>query len=234
MQMPRKLATAARVSAALERARATARWLGQALRQHWVMTALLVLGLALRVITQVAYRPALFYIDTLKYLFNAFPGTDPVGYKVPLYTMVFFGGLPGVAAVQHLLGLAMAAGLYILLLAPWGAPAGWRRWPPRRCCWTLTSCRSSRWIMPDVWFEAAILGGLMLLLWQRRPGWAAVATAGLVLGSSATLRQVGEILILPAAIYVACAIRGKRRARPGPPCSRWPSPSRSSATARSR
>ena len=63
-------------------------------------------GLVLRVITQIAYRPALFYIDTLKYLFNAFPGTDPVGYKVPLYPMVFFGGLPGIAVVQHLLGLA--------------------------------------------------------------------------------------------------------------------------------
>ena len=233
MQMPRKPATAARVSAALERARATARWLGQASRQHWVMTALLVLGLALRVITQVAYRPALFYIDTLKYLFNAFPGTDPVGYKVPLYTMVFFGGLPGVAAVQHLLGLAMAAGLYILLLR-----RGCARWLAALAAAPLLldayQLQIEQMIMPDVWFEAAILGGLMLLLWQRRPGWAAVATAGLVLGSSATLRQVGEILILPAAIYVACAIRGKRRALAGPPCSRWPSPSRSSATARSR
>src|SRR6201995_5722474 len=108
---------------------AAAEWLWRASRRHWVMSVLLLAGLVLRILTQFAYRPALFYIDTLKYLFNAFPGTDPVGYKVPLYTIVFFGGLPGVAAVQHLLGLAMAAGLYVLLLrrgcARWLAgPAG--------------------------------------------------------------------------------------------------------------
>src|SRR6201999_230066 len=66
-------------------------------------------------------------------------------------------------------------------------------------------------IMPDVWFEAAILGGLILLLWRPRPARLAIAAGGLVLGSSATLRQVGEILILPAAVYVACVTRGARR-----------------------
>jgi hypothetical protein len=37
-----------------------------------------------------------------------------------------------------------------------------------------------------------------------------VIGAGLVLGSSATLRQVGEILVLPAAVYVACVTKGLR------------------------
>ena len=162
MQMPSKPARSARDAAV-----SGAGWLWRTSRQHWVMSALLLAGLVLRVITQIAYRPALFYIDTLKYLFNAFPGTDPVGYKVPLYPMVFFGGLPGVAAAQHLLGLAMAVGLYVLLLR-----RGCARWLAALAAAPLLldayQLQIEQMIMPDVWFEAAILGALMLLLWHRR------------------------------------------------------------------
>src|SRR5260370_6454734 len=67
-------------------------------------------------------------------------------------------------------------------------------------------------IMPDVWFEAAVVAGLALLLWNRRPAlWAAVA-AGLALGASATIRQVGEVLILPALIYLLSTAGGRRQA----------------------
>src|SRR5215472_5589326 len=38
------------------------------LRRHWLAAALLAAGLVLRVLTQLAYRPALFYIDTTRYL----------------------------------------------------------------------------------------------------------------------------------------------------------------------
>src|SRR6516225_3753885 len=60
------------------------RRLAAVLRRHWLATALLAAGLALRVLTQLAYRPALFYIDTTRYLYNVAQGMDPVGYKGPL------------------------------------------------------------------------------------------------------------------------------------------------------
>src|SRR5215472_13386529 len=41
------------------------------LRRHWLAAALLAAGLVLRVLTQFAYRPALFYIDTTRYLYDA-------------------------------------------------------------------------------------------------------------------------------------------------------------------
>src|SRR5438445_344121 len=50
-----------------------------AARRHWLMTALLLAGLVLRLLAQLAYRPALLYIDSLKYLYNAWAGTDPLG-----------------------------------------------------------------------------------------------------------------------------------------------------------
>ena len=43
-------------------------------------SALLAAGLVLRVLAQAAYQPALIYIDTLKYLYGASPGSEPLGY----------------------------------------------------------------------------------------------------------------------------------------------------------
>ncbi|HUZ37383.1 MAG TPA: hypothetical protein VMV17_13750, partial [Streptosporangiaceae bacterium] len=57
-------------------------------------------------------------------------------------------------------------------------------------------------IMPDVMFGTCIVIGLTALLWHPRPPTIAIITGGLALGTSATARQVGEILILPALAYL--------------------------------
>src|SRR5579862_4797990 len=75
------------------------------LRQHWLATAVLTAGLVMRVLAMIAYRPALIYVDTLKYLYGVWSGSDPVGYKVPLKIILLVGNLTTVVAVQHLLGL---------------------------------------------------------------------------------------------------------------------------------
>jgi hypothetical protein len=84
------------------------------LRRQWLAVALLAAGLVLRVLAELAYRPALFYIDTTRYLYNA-DGMDPVGYKGLLRAILLVGNFDAVAAVQHLLGLAMAVVIYLLL-----------------------------------------------------------------------------------------------------------------------
>ena len=116
--------------------------LAAALRRNWLFACLLAAGLVLRILTQLAYQPALLYIDSVKYLFGAYACNDPPGYQLMLKVFLGVGTLPMVAAVQHLLGLAMAVALYLILRRR-GWPAGWPRWPPRRSCWTPTSCRSS-------------------------------------------------------------------------------------------
>jgi hypothetical protein len=179
------------------------------LRRHWLMVALLAAGLALRVLAQVAYRPALFYIDSTRYLYHA-GANDPVGYRLPLKIILFVADLNLVAGVQHALGLAMAVALYLVLL---------RRGSPRWLAALATApvlldayqLQIEQTVMPDSWFEALIVTGLVLLLWQPEPPWPLVAAAGLALGSSATVRQVGEILVLPAACYAVIAARGWRR-----------------------
>ena len=49
------------------------------LRRHWLFSALLAAGLVLRVLVQAGYQPALIYIDTLKYLYGASAGSEPLG-----------------------------------------------------------------------------------------------------------------------------------------------------------
>src|SRR5580704_17396937 len=45
---------------------------GDALRRHWMLALLIAGGLLLRMVTQLAYEPALLFIDSKKYLY----GTD--------------------------------------------------------------------------------------------------------------------------------------------------------------
>ena len=181
-----------------------------ALRRHWLAAVLLAAGLVLRVLAQVAYRPALFYIDTTRYLYNVAPGMDPLGYKGVLRAVAFVGGLGAVAAVQHLLGLAMAVVIYLLLL---------RRGTPRWLAALATApvlldayqLQIEQTLMPDVWFEALIVAGLAILLWRPETSWRRAVAAGVVLGASATFAQVGEALLLPAVIYLVAAGGGWRR-----------------------
>jgi hypothetical protein len=196
-------------SALARRCMALARWWVTLARENWLLALLLTGGLALRVMTQIAYRPALLYIDSLKYLYTA-GGADPVGYRVMLKPLLLAGNLDLVAACQHLLGLAMAVTLAAVLM---------RRGTPRWLAALATApvlldgyqLQMEQTIMPDVMFETLIVAGIAVLLWHPRPPAALVVTGGLFLGASATVRQVGEILLLPALAYVLITVPGWAR-----------------------
>ena len=130
---------------------------------------------------------------------------------MPLKAILLFGNLDAVAAVQHLVGLAMAVTIYAVLLR-----RGTARWLAALAVAPVLldayQLQIEQTIMPDVWFEALIVAGLALLLWRPRPVlWVTIA-AGLALGASATIRQIGEILVLPALVYLLIAAGGWRRA----------------------
>ncbi len=181
------------------------------LSRHRLVCVLLAAGLVMRVLTQVAYHPALIYVDSLKYLYGEYPGSDPLGYRVPLRIILLIGDLGTVAAIQHVLGLALAVALYAVLLR-----CGAARWlaaiavaPVLLDAYQL---QMEHMIMPDVWFEAMLVAGLAVLLWRPAVSWPFAVAAGLILGSSATVKQVGEILILPAVLYLLAVGGGWRRA----------------------
>jgi hypothetical protein len=187
-----------------------------AVRRHWVLALLIAAGLVLRVVTQFAYEPALLFIDSKKYLFGtefghgAWGSFDPIGYTLlVLKPVLIFGNLGLVALVQHAVGLGMAVALYVLMLC-----RGVTRWLAALAVAPVLldayQLNAEQTIMPDVLFEALVVAGVVLLLWRPRPGLAVVILAGLALGMSAPVRQVGEALILPALVYVVAAARDWR------------------------
>ena len=199
----------ARPAGRLARLRQRARQVPSLARRHWLFTVLLTAGLVLRILTQIAYRPALLYIDSTKYLLGAYPGDDPPGYQLALKPVLALGNLDRIAVIQHLLGLGMAIALYVLLL---------RRGVPRWLAALATApvlldayqLQIEQNVMPDVMFEALIVAGVVALLWRATPSPWLVVVAGLALGTSATARQIGEIFILPAVGYLLIVTPGWR------------------------
>lgn len=180
------------------------------LRRHWIASALVTAGLVLRILTQMAYHPAIVYIDSLKYLYDAWPGSDPVGYKIPLRLILAVGDLGTVAAVQHLLGLAIAITLYVVLIRR-GIP----RWLGALAIAPVLldgyQLQAEHMIMPDVWFEAMIVAGLAVLLWNPKPNLRMIVIGSALLGASTGIRQAGEILIVPALIFAVALGGGWRK-----------------------
>jgi hypothetical protein len=179
-------------------------------RRHWLITALLLAGVVLRGLSLAAYQPALLYIDSLKYLFGAWPGNDPLGYNVILKVLLIGGDLNTVTVIQHLVGLAVAVVLYLLLLRR-GTPRWLAALAAAPVLLDAYQVQIEQTIMPDVWFEALIVAGLALLLWRPEPGPWRIAAGGLALGASAPIAQVGQILIVPAVIYLLIIVPGWRR-----------------------
>ena len=201
-------------------------------RRHWPFAILLAVGLSLRAAATVAYRPALIYIDTPRYLGGDQGGLDPLGYTYLLLRPVLLagGGLTGVAVVQHVLGLAMAACLYVLAIRH-----GTGRWLAALAAAPVLldayQVQAEQTIMPDVLFEALIVAAMTVLLWPRSaaadedssPGTASVrgrrarlaqlACAAVLLGLSATVRQVGVLLVLPLLAYALIAAPAHWRSR---------------------
>ncbi len=186
---------------------------GQALavlRSHWLFSALFVAGLVLRVLVQLAYRPALIYIDSLKYLYGASPGSEPLGYTAVLRVVLTVGNLGTVAGIQHLLGLAIAVVLYAVVLRR-GAPRWLAALAAAPVLLDAYELQMEQMIMPDVWFEALIVAGLAVLLWRPKVSVLAAVAAGVIFGAAATFMQLGEVLFVPGVIFLLAMGGGWRQ-----------------------
>ncbi len=102
------------------------------LRRHWLIAALLRLAAALRGVVLFAYRPALIFPDSLRYLQFAqrfasghwSPDTiRPSGYSILLIPAAALHALFLIPLAQHALGLAEGVMIYAVL-----AHRGSRRW----------------------------------------------------------------------------------------------------------
>ncbi len=189
------------------------------MRRHWPFLTLLGLGAVLRLVVMIGYRPVIFYIDSIASYLAPLPtrdptGQDPIGYDLYLLGPVLrIADLATVAGVQHLLGLGLAAAMYAVLLRK-----GAGRWLAAAATVPVLldayQVQIEHNLMSDPLFEALVVGALILVAWPRRPGVASVAVAGLLLGLSATVREVGQVVIVPLLGYVLLTAGGRWWRRP--------------------
>jgi hypothetical protein len=186
----------------------------RAMVRHWPFAVVFAAGLALRAAAAIAYWPALIYIDTPRYLGGDQGGLDPLGYTYLLLRPVLLagGGLAGVAIIQHTLGLAMAACIYTLATR-YGAGRWLAALAAAPVLLDAYQVQAEQTIMPDVLFEALVVAAMTVLLWPRRPATASpwgdvpgLACGAALLGMSATVRQVGELLVLPLLVYALVTV----------------------------
>ena len=178
---------------------------------------LLAAGTALRVVTFLAYRPALLYIDSVAYLENVGPlrpsRARPVGYSAFLRPFTGTGELWTVPLTQHVMGLALGVGIYSLLLR-----AGARRWVATLAATPVLldayQLQIEQNLLSEPLFQVMVFTGLVLLLdgaARRRSLSRRLVTAtaaGLVLGLSVPVRLIGQFLWVPAVGYLL--LRGGR------------------------
>jgi glycosyltransferase involved in cell wall biosynthesis len=192
------------------------------MRRHWLFTALLIIGLGLRLSVVYAYRPAILYVDSVTIYLNHLPGSqmpyttidspDPLGYNIFwLRPVLAIGNLMTVVELQHLLGLLMAIVTYAVLVrrGAWRWVAALATAPVLLDAYQL---EIEHTIMSDSFFEALLVAAFAVLAWHRRPGWRAIIVSGLLLGVASTVRAVGVVLIVALAAYVLIRAKG------------WPAP----------
>ncbi|MFZ0877631.1 MAG: glycosyltransferase family 2 protein, partial [Pseudonocardiaceae bacterium] len=180
------------------------RWL----RLHWMLLVVLVIGAGLRVLTVLAYQPAILYIDSFSYLDNLHDlrpdMVRPIGYDLILKLLLPLGGLRAVAVLQHLLGLGIAVVIYQLLLRH-----GARRWLAALATAPVLldayQVQIEHNIMPDVWFQALLILIIWVLTWRGLPRpWHAACAGGLI-GFAVIVRLVGITMLVPAVAYLIVA-----------------------------
>lgn len=190
------------------------------LRQHWLITALLVLAAVSRIVVQYTYRPTLIFPDSLRYLQFAqryaighwSPDTiRPSGYSVLILPAAALHMLALIPLAQHVLGLAEGAMIYAVLVR-----LGARRWLAALAAVPVLfdplQLDLEQYVLSDVCAAFFLLTALVVLVWRgNQAGWAAMSASGLLLGAAAVTRVADLVLIVPATLYLAVTIRPWRR-----------------------
>ncbi|GGO75852.1 hypothetical protein GCM10012289_51860 [Nonomuraea cavernae] len=191
-----------------------------ALRRHRWFLVILAAGTALRVLTMLGYRPALWFPDSYTYIVTVFrPRPDlvrPAGYSAFLKLLEPFHSFAMVTAVQHLLGLATGVLIY---RAARRAP----RWAATLATVPVLldayQIEVEHLLVSDTLFMFLVVAAVTLSLAGRRsavtgPAVTGSAVAiGLLLAAATLTRTVGQPLIVVLAGWFV--LRGRVGGRVG-------------------
>ena len=181
-----------------------------ALRRHWLFGLVLAGAIAVRILVMLAFRPIMWFGgDSASYLATALRGVpDPSrvgGYAVALWVLRPLHSFAAVAAVQHVMGLAIGV-LSYLLARRYGLPAWAATLATIPVFFDAYQLQLESDTVPDVSFGLMIFIALYLLL--RIPGerrLTRAVPAAFLLGVATIIWPVG--LALLAVALVALVIR---------------------------
>ena len=191
-------------------------WLGASamVRANRPFTVVVIAAVLLRLVVMLGYPPAMFFNDSYNYLQDAVTKTPDVvrsdGYPLFLFLLLPFHNLNVVTGLQALMGLAIGIGIYAVLrhrgLPWWGATI-----PALPVLFDVFEVQLEHMVAADVLFYTLITLVLVLLCWWDRPPlWIAVLV-GLATGYAATVRTVGEPLLVLVVIGMLLRKMGWRR-----------------------
>ena len=185
----------------------------RAIRRHPALTVVLVAAVVLRAATMIAYRPILFFADSIDYLHIA-TVASPVGFSAsphpsgyPLIAELLTAGfrsLTALAAAQHLAGLAIGILVYALLLRL-GAPKWLATLGAALVVLDSYLIALEQHLATETLFTLCLTASAYLVI--RYAGDRAIAASGLLIAVAATIRP-SAVLALPVwLVYVWWARR---------------------------
>ncbi|MEU8797968.1 glycosyltransferase family 39 protein [Spirillospora sp. NPDC048819] len=186
--------------------RRRARGLWTLARRHPAFSVIIAIAALLRVVAMLGYQPVMFFNDSFDYLHVA---TDPYphplrpdGYAFLLLLLKPFHSFALVAAVQHLMGLAMGVMIYALLRRKFRLPGWGAALAAAPVLLDAYQLQLEHLVLSDTMFMFLVMSAVTLLLWHDRPSWRIAAAVGLIVGLSWLTRSVGMPVLLGVLVFM--------------------------------
>lgn len=182
---------------------------------HIPFLVLLAAGLAVRLAAVAGYRPALWFNDSYDYISVTLRPEPyvvrPSGYSFFLRLLLPFHSFELVVLVQHLIGLAVGVGIYVLLLRL-RVPALLAAAGAAPQLLDAYQVALEHMVLSETLFTALLVGAVLCLLWNRRVGVLGALGAGLFLSAASVTRSVGLPLAAVAGLWLLVRWPGWRSA----------------------
>jgi len=181
--------------------------------RHPYFAVALAAGAGLRLVAMLGYPGALWFAgDSYVYVGAALrpqPNlSKTTGYSVFLHILEPFHSLTLVAGLQHLMGLAAAVMVYLLLRRS-GVPQHWATAATLPVLLDGFVIEDEHMVMAEALFTFLIMLSMLIILWRSRIGWPMALLAGLLAGYGVVVRSEGlPVLVL---FPVVLLIRGLRQ-----------------------